>query len=264
MSDFFTHVLESLTAGVLLNYVLVPIIMSTALGGIISVAFGRLKNRKEQIGFGIGSFVLFLTLVYSMGTSSPRPILSGSISSVVSGNSGERDTVAVFSISIINTGNMQTIVKNWKVSARSNGRKYDAVFPEMPDNFIFNNIPPTTASQPTSITYHKTDSLLEKSLSPIQVGSILPGVLFVVFQNVDSAVFRAGIDYIVTYEDVFSRSYTMQVETTGSIGTIGTMPGVKAEVTCRIPPGGLPKIGNDITSTLKPPSVQEATPATSP
>ncbi|WP_315739689.1 MULTISPECIES: hypothetical protein [unclassified Bradyrhizobium] len=252
--DWFERFTASLAAGIFLNYILVPLIMSTALGGMIRLAFGKLKDRKQQIAFGATSFVLFLLLIFSVGTRSPRPQLSGGIQSVMAGNAGqdERNTIAVLALNVVNTGSMQTIVKNWRVSARSNGRIYDAVFPTMPDNFVFNNIPSTVPGQPEAVTFHKVDSLLEKSLTPIQTGAMLPGILFVMFQNVDPAVFKTGVDYLVTYEDVLSHQYSMEIKSSGSFGAIGLTPGVKMEATCRVPPGGLPKLGNDITSSIKP------------
>ena len=57
----------------------------------------------------------------------------------------------------------------------------------------------------------------------------------------------------------------MEVKTTAVIGTVGYLPGIKMDATCPIPPGGLPKLGNDITSGIKQnPALQLAKPATSP
>jgi hypothetical protein len=225
--------------------------MTTALGAILKGVFNRLKVRKEIYIYSASSFVLFMALVYAVGTPAAKPQLSGIIGSVVTGNAGtDRDTIVVIAANIINTGTMQTIVKNWRVSVRANGHEYQAVFPQMPDNLTFNNIPNISPNQPTSITYHKSDNVLEKSLTPIQSGSILTGLLFAVFQNVDSSVFKAGAEYTISYEDVFSRSYTMQIATTGSMNVIGVTPGIKAEMVCQLPPGGLPKIGNDVTSGI--------------
>jgi hypothetical protein len=251
--DWLSRFSASVAAGIFINYVLVPMIMSTALGAIVRLAFGKLKERKEKVAFALGSFVLFLTLIFAIGTRSPQPVLAGGIQSVMTGNLGgnDRDTIAAFTVNVINTGSMQTIVKNWKVTAESNGRKYEASFPAMPDSFTFNNIPATGQNQPTAITYYKSESLLERSLKPIEVGSILPGVLFVLFQNVDAAVFRTGVDYTVTYEDVLSRQYSMEIRSSGSMGTIGFTPGVKMDATCPIPPGGLPKLGNNVTTGTK-------------
>ena len=227
--------------------------MSTALGGMIVVAFGQLKKRKEQIAFGIGSFVLFLTLVYALGNRGQEPILTATIQSVFIGEgSTDRETFGAIALNVVNTGTMQTIVKNWRVSVEANGQKYDAVFPIMPESFTFRNIPSSNPNSPTSITLHSSDNLLEKSLSPIQVGALLPGVLFFSFQNVDKALFKTGVTYNVSFEDVFSRHYSAQITSNASIGNVGLTPGVKMDAVCPMPPGGLPKMGNDITSSITP------------
>jgi len=253
MVNFLIGVLESVTASILLTYIIIPLIMTTSLGSILRLAFHKLNSRKEIIAYSFSSFVLFTALIYAVGTRSPSPQLSGVVQSVVVGKGvTDHDTVAVLTANVINTGTMQTIVKNWQVTARANGHDYQAVFPQMTDSFTFSGIPNVSPNQPTSITYHKTDSLLEKSLAPIQVGSIVTGLLFVAFQGVDIAVFKTGVDYTITYEDVFSRSYTMQISTTGVMSVIGVAPGIKAEMVCQVPAGGLPKFGNDITSSVTP------------
>jgi hypothetical protein len=263
MEDFFKHVLEHVTATVLLNYILVPIVMTTALGAILRGTFNRLNAKKEIFVFSSASFVLFLSLIYAVGSRPQTPELTGTIQAVVGGNgASDRETIVVFTVGVINTGTMQTIVKNWHVAARSNGRDYEAVFPVMPENFTFANIPSISPNQPVSITYHKADSILEKSLTPIQVGSIATGLVFAVFQNVDGSVFKTGVDYKITYEDVFSRSYSMAISTSGTMSVVGIAPGIQAEMVCPTPPGGLPKLGNDITSSVNPPA--SAVPTTKP
>jgi hypothetical protein len=264
--DFLQHVAEHITSAILLNYLLVPLVMTTALGAILRGVFKRLKAKKELCIYGVASFVLFMALIYAVGTPAAKPELAGTIQQVITGNvGGDRDTIAVISANIINTGTMQTIVKNWRVSVRANGHDYQAAFPQMTDDFTFNNIPSISPNQPRSITFHKSDSLLEKSLTPVQSGSIVTGVIFAAFQNVDTSVFKAGADYTITYEDVFSRSYTMQISSSGSMGIVGVAPGIKAEMVCPMPPGGLPKLGNDVTSGIPNASAMPATkPVTSP
>jgi hypothetical protein len=249
-SDWFAHFSASLSAGFFLRYIIAPLLMTTAFGGVLRFAFHKLKQRREIVAFGIGSFLLFLALMVFVARPQ-SPELNGGIQSVIAGQASgdERNTTAVFTVNITNTGNMQTIVKSWKVEASANGRKYDAVFPPMPSRFTFNNIPKNmTASQPESITYKSEDNILEKSLVPIQGGAIMPGILFVVFQNVDSSVFKAGADYTITFEDVFSKRYSMTISSSGKMDNISTFPGVHTEMVCPLPPGGIPKLGNDIST----------------
>ncbi len=46
--DWVSHFTASVAAGIFIKYLLVPLIMSTALGGMLTVAFGRLKHAKSR------------------------------------------------------------------------------------------------------------------------------------------------------------------------------------------------------------------------
>jgi hypothetical protein len=252
MEEWLSHLSASIVGGLILNYVIGPLVMMTALGAVLRLAFKQLKEKKQIISFAVGCFVLFTTLIYFIGARTPQPQLIGGINFLYAGSTtDDRTTPVVISLNIINTGSMQTIVKRWHVVMRANGETYEGGFAQMPQNFTFNNIPNVAKGQPTAMTFH-TDNLLEKSLTPIQSGSILTGILFVAFQNVDAAVFRTGAEYTVTYEDVLSRSYIASIKNNGTISPVVISPGLHVDATCPIPPGGLPKLGNDITSGIKP------------
>jgi hypothetical protein len=249
MPDFLNGILSSLVASLLFKYFVVPIIMTSIFGGVLRFAFNKLNEGKQIISFGIGSFLLFVLLMVIVARPQ-QPELNGGIQGIVAGKSpgSDRDVAAIFTINITNTGSMQTIVKSWKVEATANGRKYEAVFPPMPKTFTFNNIPHINENQPESITYKVEDNILEKSLVPLQVGAIMPGILFVVFQNVDESVFRSGADYKITFEDVLSKQYSMTIASSGKMDNITTFPGVHTDLVCKVPPGGVPKLGNDIST----------------
>src|ERR1700678_4200412 len=53
----------SLVASLLFKYLVVPIIMTSVLGGILRFAFNKLKKGKEIIAFAVGSFLLFAMLM---------------------------------------------------------------------------------------------------------------------------------------------------------------------------------------------------------
>lgn len=226
-------------------------VMTLAAQYVLKHAFNKLKKRQEVIAFCGGSMVLLFLLFTVLG-SRPEPVrpkLIGSLQQAVSGllsPASERDTVFILSANIINTGTMQTIVKNWKVSASAGGNTYDAVFMQMPPSFTFNKIPQVVANQPDSITFKKADDIVEKALTPIQVGALLPGIIFVVFQNVDQSIFKSGVTLTVTFEDVLSTQYSMTIQTSGRTGVVALMPGLKTEYSCPVPPGGMPKIGSDL------------------
>ena len=251
MTDWLFQVSASLAASVVFKLIVLPLLMTTAFGGVLRFAFNKLKKGKEIIAFGVGTTLLFAAVIAIAGHQD-QPKLNGTIQNVVSGQvpGSDRDTLAFFTVNITNTGSMQTIVKNWKVVARKDGRAYVASFPQMPPTFTFNNIPRTSPNQPESVTFKGEDNVLEKSLVPIQIGSIVTGIIFVVFENVDSSVFKSGADYQVTFEDVFSKDYSMSILSSGKIDLVSTYPGVHTELVCPVPPGGLPKLGNDITSKV--------------
>jgi hypothetical protein len=249
--EHLVRIAESITAGFILNYVLVPLVMTTALGGIARLAFHKLTQRKEQIAFGGFSFLIFLTLMIFAAGRAQEPKLAGAIQSAIVGRpNSDRTTFVVLSANIINSGTMQSIVKSWRVTAESNGRKYEGAFAPMPDTFTFNDLPSNGPTHPTAVTYHNTDNIVEKSLAPVQVGGLMTGILFIVFQNIDAAVFATGVDFIVTYEDVLSKPYSMQIKTNGSMGAIAYLPGVKMDAKCPIPTAGLPRLGNDLTGSV--------------
>jgi hypothetical protein len=79
-------------------------------------------------------------------------------------------------------------------------------------------------------------------MSPIQPGGITPGILYVVFKNIDANIFKSGADVTVNYEDVFSTSGIATIKVTGRVEPIGTPPGLHTNMVCPAPPGGLSKL----------------------
>ena len=139
----------------------------------------------------------------------------------------DRETIVVLALNVINTGTMQTIVKKWKVEAKASGQVYQAVFGQMPPTFTFKNIPRVSQNQPETMTFYSLDQIVKNSLQPIQVGALLPGIIFVVFQNVDQSVFRGAVEYTVSFEDVLSTPYSASIQGTGRIDIVGLVPGLK-------------------------------------
>jgi hypothetical protein len=221
-------------------------VMTGAIQLVVRQAFHLLKDRREIAALWVGGLILFSAMVYSLGTRSQAPALVAGIQQSLIGASGPRDTVAVLALNVINTGTMQTIVQSWRVQAFVDGERYDAVFPQMPATFTFKDIPRTTVNQAESITFHNVDNIVEKSVNPIQVGALLPGILFVVFQNVPVSTFRPGTMFRVTFYDVLSREYTSEVKLEAKLDTVGTVPGLHSELACPLPPGGPPKLGNEL------------------
>ncbi len=250
MPNFMQVLLEG-TLYDLFKILLGAALMTSAVQLIFQRALHLVKERREIIALWIGGIVLFSALIYSLGTRPQQPFFEGAIQQAFSGSlpGSERDTITIIGLNIINSGTMQSIVKNWKVRATAGGSIYDAALVQMPPTFTFNNIPKTVVNQPTSITFHSTDNIIEKATKPIEIGSMLAGILFVEFQNIDQSVFRGAVSYDVVFQDVLSREYTVSLKGTGQIGAVTNMPGTQTEMACPVPPGGLPKIETNPLAT---------------
>jgi hypothetical protein len=222
------------------KYILGPLIVTAAGTVILKFVFDKLKSFKEIAIFAGSFFVAAAMFFYVLGSTTPQPRLVGAMqSSITAAAASPTDTVAIIALSVINTGSMQTIIKNWQVEASINGTKYIAAFPQMPDKFEV-NLPNLGEDSPLSITYHKEDDLLVKSASPLQPGALVTGTLFVVFQHVDPVVFKDGADITATFQDVLSKQYAATIKTTARFDKIGAVPGMHSELVCRVPPNRVP------------------------
>jgi hypothetical protein len=219
-------------------------LMTGAVQLIFQRAFHLINERREIIALWIGGVVLFSALIYSLGARPQQPMFEAAIQQAFTGPlpGNARDTIAVVNLNIINAGTMQSIVKSWRVRATAGGSSYEGTFVQMPPTFTFNNIPKTVLNQPTSITFHSEDNIVEKATKPIEIGSMLAGILFIEFSNVDQSVFRGPLAFDVMFQDVLSREYIVSLKGNGQIGAVANMPGTHTEMACPVPPGGLPKM----------------------
>jgi hypothetical protein len=242
MSSFLQSIWDGVTYDVI-KIVVLSLVMTAAMDRIAKIFTDRLKEWRQQVIFCGGTFLIFIAIFSVIGTRTVRPDLQGSLINVIAGapSGSNRQTIAVFSLTIINAGAMQTIVKNWRVTAMSNNRTYAGVFGIMPEVFTFNSIPSNgTKNQPTSVTYHREDNLIERTTKPVEIGGLAAGILFVVFDDIDTGIFTGGADFKITYEDVLSKQYELYISSSAKADLITAMPGVHTELACPIPPGGLP------------------------
>ena len=189
--------------------------------------------------FGGCSFCAVLVILFVMGPREQHPQFVGAIPSLLSAALGERDTVAVMSMSILNTGNMQSIVKNLSVEAQVNGTKYEGKFSTAPKQMTF-NLPDLGPASPSALKYVSEDDLLVKATSPIQPGAVMVGTLYVIFEGVPGDTFKSGADFTVNYQDAFSHPYAATIKSTAKMAVAGVLPGLHTEMVCRPPGGKLP------------------------
>jgi hypothetical protein len=261
MQWFFDNLAGGVAYDLFKYYVLGPLIVAILSTTILRYAFQKLHERREQIVFFVGIFAVFVVLFFFVGTKPQQPNLIGTIQQVAAGQTApnSRDTIAIITIGIVNTGGMQSIVKQWRVQAKSQGNIYEGIIVPMQKNFTFDNIPKITEDQPESVTYKAEDDIVQKGLSPIQTGAFLQGIMFSLFRNVDGSVFKGPMEYEVSYEDALSRKYIMPAKYSGQMGVFPATPGLHTEAVCRqgswplpdvtgsLPSGRLPQL-NDLPS----------------
>jgi hypothetical protein len=236
-SQIFKIVFEGAVYDVFKQFV-APLFMSAVSIVAIRIISDKLQKVRDILVFGVCLFSVFFFLFYFLGTNRTQPQLVGGIQSALTGPAqNNKDSVSLLTMSIINAGSMQTILKNWNVEASLNGVRYQGTFMPMPDRVIM-QMPDLGPNTPSSLTYHKEDDILLKSTIPLQGGALLAGVVYVLFQGVDASVFKNGMDITVSYEDVLSHPYAATIKTTARNIAPGLMPGLHTELVCRLPPEG--------------------------
>jgi hypothetical protein len=228
----------------LIKRVVGSIIVTLALTYIGAKVFKKISRLREMLYFASAMFIAIFTILLLANPLSQGPNFAGAVQQILTGGqNNDHDTVAVITMSIVNSGSMQSVAKNWTVETSANGRKYTPSFlVPAPKNFTFTGLERGGPNSPSAMTFHGEDSILEKSMLPIQPGALVAGVLFVFFQNVDPSAFKSGADFTVNYEDVFSKRYAAPFKTTAKFDAVATFPGLHTDLACPIPPGGLPKL----------------------
>jgi hypothetical protein len=182
-----------------------------------------------------------------------RPQLAGSVQQITAGgyNNGH-DTIAVVTIGVQNSGSMQSIAKNWSLTAKIGDNSYEGSFIIPPPKaFTFTltetEIKENSASNPTGITYQGADNILDKVINPIPPGGLTEGLLFVQFRGVAPTVFATGASYTVAFEDVFDRKYSIPFSSSAKKGPFMMVSGLHSDLVCpapSVPPNGAPGVPN--------------------
>jgi hypothetical protein len=230
------------------------LIMATILA-FIAKLLKRFENVFDIIKFSVACFIGVFVLLFLVAPRTQGPQLAGGIQTVAAGGvNNDHDTIVVITMNVLNSGSMQSIVKNWNISAGINGRTYvGSLMVPAPKDFTFKN-PHSDPNAAVGITYHGDDSLVDKSLIPIPTGGQAAGTLFVLFRDVEPSAFKPGADYIVSYEDVLSRQYSVKIASSAKMSPMVMAVGIHADLVCPAPPPGAP-VSLPFTSKEVPPKL---------
>ncbi|MGC1862593.1 MAG: hypothetical protein WA733_16130 [Methylocystis sp.] len=242
MEHLYQTILDGITYDII-KIVFAPMLITAAATFLMKTVFHKLSTSKEMIYFAGTFFVLVFLVADVFGVRNQQPNLSGGIQQImVGGIRDNKDSIVIITVTIMNSGSMQSIVKNWNIEATINGNSYQgAVISPAPKSFTFTSTN-SSVDMPTGITFHGEDDVIEKALKPVQPGGLATGVLFVDFKDLDPAVFKVGADFKVSYEDVFSKKYILTMRTAAKSGPISSVPGTHSDLVCPIPPSGMPKL----------------------
>jgi len=239
VGDVVNTVIDGLTYDAV-KYLVGPALVTVAASIVMTTVLKKLTAWKEFITFVAWTFVAVATLFYLIGSTTPRPRFAGGIRNVVVLDTGNTHNSAVLiTVSILNTGTMQSITKGWSVTVSKNGVIYHGF--ELPlTHDIPVEVPAHGDVYPMSMTYHADDNMLTKSVVPVPSGAGVAGILYVGFADLDVSFFKSDVDVTVTYEDVFSTKYTSTLRMTASFGTVTVVPGLHTDMVCRFPAGQIP------------------------
>jgi hypothetical protein len=212
---------------------LVPPSIITIMLGLAGRQLKWFDNFRDEIVVLGCAFVVVFVALFVVTPHTTAPQLAGKIENVLSGPfDNNRSVIAVASVTLINSGSMQSIAKNWAVSVTVNGVVYQGGFIIPPPPLFTFKVPDPPPGSATAITYHGEENLLDKASLPIPPGGQAAGVLFIIFPNLDVSIFRGGEQYNIRYEDVLSKSYEMRATTSAQRGAITLPSGIHADLMC--------------------------------
>ncbi len=242
--DFFRDTILSGVAYDVLKFLFFAGLASGATTIIAKKFLNIFESKKDVLFFSSLVFCVLFVGFLMFAPRSQTPSLSAGIETVTTGTpdnpSVKNVTFAIFSMTIMNSGSMQTIAKSWSVEAKIFGKNYSGAFlTQPPRNFAMKTANPGPG-EVLGIVFHSEDSLINKSLTPIQPGGLANGVLYVVFEGIDPQLLKGGVEYTVHFQDVFSRKYEASIPTSAVSASFAVSPGLHSELVCPIPPSNPP------------------------
>jgi hypothetical protein len=167
-----------------ISYDVAKVVVGSLIVGGVGAAIGKITNRletlKEAISVGLAIFIATAVVITLISPRAQTPQLGGNIENVLAGPLNNTGTIAVFTVDVVNSGTMQSIIKNWSVTATVNSINYrGSILVPPPPNLTFSDLDAPTGA-PRAITFHGQDSLLDKASVPIPTGGETTGLLFIV------------------------------------------------------------------------------------
>jgi hypothetical protein len=197
-------------AGQLLSEFVMAIAAALGITTAVKRGLGKLHDNKDTYWFFGSAFVVSLVLILSLQSlPSLKPDLHAQVLQTTEvgtfPNLNITTPVVQFAVQVENTGTMQTIAKNWKLTTTVDGHSYQGIGMQVPD------ILPIMDSKGFLLTYYRS-SLVEQALHPIISGGQVTGLLLFNFPNFHKDFFKnRSPTFEISFEDVNSREYSTSV-----------------------------------------------------
>ncbi len=188
----------------------------------LNKGFKLLETWRQKIWFSLIMLIGLSMLVMLFSETRPKPELFAIINSI-SISRGTPPT-AVATVTIYNSGNMQSIVRGISLETSVDGRTYAGVPTTVPDQV-------TVRYPQTSVVYQGRDSLFVRGSIPIAPGGEIDGVALFVFHGAPSTLGDRPNTLKLLFHDVSGRRYERTIETTlnASVPTM-ELPGVSQKI----------------------------------
>ena len=108
---------------------------------------------------------------------------------------------------ITNTGSMQSIANDFRLIVRRNGISRDVTLRAFANTVTLGFPIPGQPGREQFVRYQNSEALYRKASNPIQVGSSIQGMLFVMVDAADREWLSPGSEFILQFKDVKGRRY---------------------------------------------------------
>jgi hypothetical protein len=203
--------------------------MTAASWLVVRFCFDRLRQFRDAFFFVVGMIALFFGLIYFFSAKQLWPALEPRIDSLMwGGNSDQIKGIPIIMfISIINTGGMQTIVRDYEVDIKQNGVIYKGRIIAIPQHITLVARPNADGRASPPVVFSGEDAIYKKTDRPIASGDIAEGLLLATF-NTDTN-FIAGAEAKLSFSDVFGRRYETSAMLLNVVEEWREHPGIKHE-----------------------------------
>jgi hypothetical protein len=194
----------------LFKRLLVYVVVSAGLTVFLRYVLHHLQRLREVLALWIAVLLVLVGLFYFTAESSRGPKLQIILQDFNIGSSlADNTSAAILVAGIVNSGTIQTIATDFRLTIKNKGNVYQGEPSGMPKELPV-SLPPGQGHK--AIKFFQDDALYNKAVTPIPPGGMIYGVLMFTLPNVDAKSF-IGSESEVTFSirDAWWNQYTTTI-----------------------------------------------------